>query len=62
MEFGDDMLENDCLMSEEEVKLREEVKEFVASVDPELIRKMDRNEIDYPFEFVKACAERDCWE
>uniref|UniRef100_A0A7J2TKE3 Acyl-CoA dehydrogenase n=1 Tax=Archaeoglobus fulgidus TaxID=2234 RepID=A0A7J2TKE3_ARCFL len=52
------MLENDCLMSEEEVKLREEVKEFVASVDPELIRKMDRNEIDYPFEFVKACAEK----
>lgn len=45
-------------MSEEEVKLREEVKEFVAGVDAELLRKMDKNEVDYPFEFVKACAEK----
>ncbi len=52
------MLENDVLLTEEEIKLREEVKEFVASVDPELLRKMDREEIDYPFEFVKAAAER----
>ncbi len=52
------MLENDFLLTEEEVKLREEVKEFAATVDPELLRKMDRNEVDYPFEFIKACAER----
>lgn len=52
------MLENDFLLTEEEFRLREEVKEFVATVDPELLRKMDRNEVDYPFDFVKACAER----
>ncbi|TDA29466.1 MAG: acyl-CoA dehydrogenase [Archaeoglobi archaeon] len=52
------MLENDFLLTEEEFKLREEVKEFAATVDPELLRKMDRNEVDYPFEFIKACAEK----
>ncbi len=52
------MLENNVLLTEEEIKLREEVKEFVASIDPELLRRMDREEIDYPFEFVKAAAER----
>lgn len=52
------MLENDFLLTEEEVKLREKVKEFVATVDPELLRKMDRNEVDYPYEFIKACAEK----
>ncbi|MDI9611286.1 MAG: acyl-CoA dehydrogenase family protein [Archaeoglobales archaeon] len=52
------MLENNFLLSEEEIKLREKVKEFVASIDPELLRKMDRNEVDYPFEFVKTCAEK----
>jgi len=52
------MLENDFLLTEEEITLRDEVKEFVASVDPELIRKMDRNEVDYPFEFIRACAEK----
>ncbi|MCS7121229.1 MAG: acyl-CoA/acyl-ACP dehydrogenase [Archaeoglobaceae archaeon] len=52
------MLENNVLLSEEETKLREEVKEFVASIDPELLRKMDRNEVDYPFEFLKVAAEK----
>ncbi|MET1123854.1 MAG: acyl-CoA dehydrogenase family protein [Archaeoglobaceae archaeon] len=51
------MLENDVLLTEEEVRLREEVRDFVASVDPELLRKMDRNEVDYPFEFVQAAAK-----
>ena len=52
------MLENDALLAEEEVKLRDEVKEFVATVDPELLRKMDRNEVDYPYEFVRSAAQR----
>ncbi len=52
------MLENDALLTEEEIKLREETKEFVAKIDPELLRKMDRNEVDYPFEFIKEAAER----
>ncbi|MCS7143877.1 MAG: acyl-CoA/acyl-ACP dehydrogenase [Archaeoglobaceae archaeon] len=53
------MLENNFLLNEEEIKLREKVKEFVASVDPELLRKMDKNEVDYPFEFIKACVEKE---
>jgi len=52
------MLENDFLNTEEEKKLREEVKDFVAAVDPELLRKMDANEIDYPYEFLEEAAKR----
>jgi alkylation response protein AidB-like acyl-CoA dehydrogenase len=52
------MIENDFLSTEEEAKLREEIKDFVKSVDPELLRKMDRNEVDYPFEFLHQAAKR----
>jgi len=52
------MIENDFLSTEEEMKLRMEVKDFVRNVDPELLRKMDRNEIDYPFEFIHEAAKR----
>ncbi|MEM1551814.1 MAG: acyl-CoA dehydrogenase family protein [Candidatus Bathyarchaeia archaeon] len=52
------MIENDFLSTQDEVNLREEVKDFVKSVDPELLRKMDRNEIDYPFEFLRQAADR----
>ena len=52
------MIENDFLSTEEEIKLREEVKDFVRSVDPEVLRKMDRNEIDYPFEFLHEAGKR----
>jgi alkylation response protein AidB-like acyl-CoA dehydrogenase len=52
------MLENDFLSTEDEIKLREEVKDFVNSIDPELLRKMDVNEIDYPYEFLEEAARR----
>lgn len=52
------MIENDFLSTDEEVKLREEVKVFVRSIDPELLRKMDKSEIDYPFEFLHEAAKR----
>jgi len=52
------VIENDFLSTEEEIKLREEVKDFVRSVDPEVLRKMDRNEIDYPFEFLHEAGKR----
>jgi len=52
------MIENDFLSTLEEIKLREEVKNLVRSVDSELLRKMDRNEIDYPFEFLHEAAKR----
>jgi len=51
------MLENDFLNTEEEIKLRDEVKSLVKGVDSELLRKMDKNEIDYPFEFLHAAAK-----
>lgn len=52
------MIENDFLSTEEEIELREEVKDFVKTVDSELLRRMDRNEIDYPFEFLREAAKR----
>ncbi|MEM3442843.1 MAG: acyl-CoA dehydrogenase family protein, partial [Candidatus Bathyarchaeia archaeon] len=52
------MLENDFLNTEDEIRLREEVKAFVKTVDPELLRKMDRNEVDYPFDFLHEAAKR----
>ncbi len=52
------MIENDFLSNDAEIKLRTEAKDFAKSVDPELVRKMDRNEIDYPFEFLKEAAKR----
>jgi alkylation response protein AidB-like acyl-CoA dehydrogenase len=52
------MIENNFLNTEEEIKLRDEVKDFVKTVDPELLRKMDRNEVDYPFEFLRQAAKR----
>ncbi|AKG92227.1 Acyl-CoA dehydrogenase [Geoglobus ahangari] len=52
------MLENNFLLDDGIAELREEVKRFVNSVDPELLRKMDRDEIDYPFEFVREAGKR----
>jgi len=52
------MIENDFLSTEPEIRLRREVKDFVRTVDPELLRKMDRNEVEYPFEFLHEAAKR----
>jgi len=52
------MIENDFLSTPEEIKLRDEVKSLVKDVDPELLRKMDKNEIDYPYEFLHEAAKR----
>ncbi len=52
------MIENDFLNTMQEIRLRGEVKDFVKTVDPELLRKMDRNEIEYPFEFLHEAAKR----
>ncbi|MGD8544591.1 MAG: acyl-CoA dehydrogenase family protein [Candidatus Bathyarchaeota archaeon] len=52
------MLENNFLSTEEEVVVRDEVKRFVKNVDPDLLRKMDQNEIDYPYEFLQEAAKK----
>lgn len=49
----------DVLLTKEELALREEVREFVKKeVSPDLVKKMDRDEIRYPREFVKALGDR----
>jgi len=48
----------DVLLTEEERALRDEVKAFVKNdVSPDLVKKMDRDEIVYPREYVKALGE-----
>ena len=45
----------DILLTPEEIALKAEVREFVKrEVSSDLIRKMDRDEITYPREFVTA--------
>ena len=39
------------LLTSEEQKIREEVREFVKGVDPEIIRKMEREEVKFPKEY-----------
>lgn len=49
----------DVFLNEEEKALRQEVREFVKhEVSAELLRKMDRDEITYPREYVKALGDR----
>ena len=49
----------DALLTDEEKALKNEVRDFVKSdVSPDLLKKMDRDEITYPREFVKALGDR----
>jgi alkylation response protein AidB-like acyl-CoA dehydrogenase len=49
----------DFMLTDEERKLRDEVRCFVKEdVPSELLRAMDRNEIDYPRGFVEQAAKR----
>ncbi len=49
----------DYLLSEENKKFREEVREFVKNeVPPSLLKKMDNDEVQYPAEFVQALAKQ----
>jgi len=48
----------DIFLNREEISLKEEVRNFVrAEVSPDLIKKMDRDEITYPREFVKSLGD-----
>ncbi|MFW9899578.1 MAG: acyl-CoA dehydrogenase family protein [Candidatus Thorarchaeota archaeon] len=48
----------DYLLSEENKRFREEIREFVKNeVPPSLLKKMDKDEVQYPAEFVKAMAK-----
>ena len=41
-----------------EKALKKEVRDFVRGVSPELTRQLDRDEIQYPKEYVKSLGER----
>lgn len=48
----------DALLTDEEKALKDEVRDFVKSdVSSDLLKKMDRDEITYPREFVKALGD-----
>lgn len=47
----------DVLLTEEEKALKQEVREFVKGVSPELTKKLDRDEIQYPRDYVKKLGE-----
>lgn len=49
----------DFLLTKEELELKKEVREFVREeISSDFLRKMDKNEIEYPREFVKKLADR----
>jgi len=52
------VLETDILLTKEEAKLRDEIKDFVKSIDPDYMRAMEAEEIDYPKEALKEMAKR----
>ena len=52
------VLETNILLTEEETKLRDEIKDFVKSIDPNYMRAMEAEEIDYPKEALKEMAKR----
>jgi hypothetical protein len=51
-----DMYEN--LLDDEGVALRDEARAFVRDVPHDLVRRMDRDEVTYPREFVEEAARR----
>jgi len=48
----------DVLLTPEELKVRDETRDFVKSVDPELLRKMDAEEIVFPKEYIQEAGKR----
>jgi len=52
------VLETNILLTEEEAKLRDEIKDFVKNIDPNYMRAMEAEKIDYPQEALKEMAKR----
>jgi alkylation response protein AidB-like acyl-CoA dehydrogenase len=49
----------DILLTEEEKKVRDEVRAFVRDdISPELLIKMDAKEIEYPYEFIQKASKK----
>jgi acyl-CoA dehydrogenase len=47
----------DLILNEKEQEIRSEAREFARNVPADLLRKMDRDEVEYPREFVEAAAK-----
>lgn len=47
----------DLILNESEETLRQEARAFAKSIDPDLLRRMDKDEVEYPREFVEAAAQ-----
>jgi len=52
------VLETNVLLTKEEAKLRDEIKDLVRSIDPDYLRAMEADEIDYPKDALKEMARR----
>jgi len=46
------------MLTKEEIALRKEIVKFVKGVPKELLRKMDRDEVEYPHEYVEELAAK----
>jgi len=46
----------DLILNESEEAIRQEARAFAKSIDPDLLRRMDKDEVEYPREFVEAAA------
>ncbi|NLL17570.1 MAG: acyl-CoA dehydrogenase family protein, partial [Clostridia bacterium] len=48
----------DFLMNEEQQKLQQEVRDFVGSIDKQLILDMDAEKVQYPTHFLQEAGRR----
>lgn len=48
----------DLLLSQSELDIRDEARAFAAGVPADLLRRMDRDEVEYPREFVEEAAAK----
>jgi len=56
---GDERMLQDVLLTGQERSLKQEVRDFVKNeVPPDLLKQMDKDEITYPRDYVKALAQR----
>ena len=54
------MVYYDFLLNEKEIEIKNRVRKYVKEkIDPELLKKMDRDEVQFPSEFLKGAAEED---
>ena len=48
----------DVLLSDQEKEVKYKAREFVKTISPSTLRKMDREEIQYPTQYIKSLADQ----